>query len=128
MWWHNLIVLHAAVLPVVLWIDAGLRTRRSVPLRRGLMAYLVLELVLLVGLALGGEWFRRPVPGSTGEVPVADHEIRLALPAIRYDRHHWPRVNTFFYETYMRPFLIPASGQSEGEPLEATKDASASPR
>ena len=56
--WQGLIVLHAAVLPVVLWLEALSRTRIRRGVARGLRAFLAVEVVLLVALMLGGPHYR----------------------------------------------------------------------
>jgi hypothetical protein len=103
MWWHNLIVLHAAVLPVVLWTMAIWRTRRAPVVRRGLAAYAALSVVLLLGMAFGGEQFmhgpRKPGP----RLPGVYHGIQSDLGLTEFDRAHWPRKDGFFYQTYMQP-------------------------
>lgn len=57
--WQSLIALHAAVLPLVLWLHAALRSRRAVWFRRGLQAYAALSLVLLLGMAAGSGMYRK---------------------------------------------------------------------
>lgn len=64
MYWQALVVLHAAVLPVVLWAGALARTRRARQVRRGMWACAAAEAALLLALALGGLHYR--CAGHTG--------------------------------------------------------------
>jgi hypothetical protein len=107
MWWHNLIVLHAAVLPLLLWTDALLRTRRAAVVRRGLAAYLLLSVLLLLGLTVGSEQYLSPEDGTVAADAKVDLQIRQDLPRIGFNRRHWPRKGTFFYDTYLRQFELP---------------------
>lgn len=58
MMWQGLILLHAAVLPVVLWAGALDRTRRSGWVSKGIWACMVTEIVLLVAIAFGNPQYR----------------------------------------------------------------------
>jgi hypothetical protein len=57
-WWHNLIALHAAVLPLLLWGDVLLRSRRALLARRALAAWLAVGVFVLVAMSLAGEHYR----------------------------------------------------------------------
>jgi len=57
-WWHNLIALHAAVLPLLLWGDVLLRSPRALLARRVLAAYLAVGVFVLVAMSLAGEHYR----------------------------------------------------------------------
>jgi len=109
MWWHNLVILQAAVLPVLLWGDALLHTRVAPLVRRGLVAYLVLSLVLLVGMAVGSEQYLYGGDILPNPAP-ANLEIRRDIPASPFNSEHFPRRTDFFYQTYMRPYEFPAEG------------------
>jgi len=120
MWWHNLIVLHAAVLPIVLWSDALLRTRRAPAVRRGMAPYLALSVILL-GMALGSNQYRRGGRDAQAMVLGTDHEILRDLRlteccdiSVDPATGLWPRKNSPFYMLYVRPFTIPPPDQREG--------------
>lgn len=65
MMWQGLILLHAAVLPVVLWLGSLSRTRLAPRVLLGARIYGGLEVALLLALALGGFHYR--CGGHTGE-------------------------------------------------------------
>lgn len=58
MMWQALILLHAAILPVVLWAGALARTHRRPRVEKGMRIYAGAEIVLLVLLALGSPQYR----------------------------------------------------------------------
>jgi hypothetical protein len=58
MMWQALLVLHAAVLPLALWGETLLRSRRRVAARRAAVAWTGLALVIAVALAGGGPHYR----------------------------------------------------------------------
>jgi len=116
MWWHNLIAFHAAVLPVVLWGGALLRTRHAPRVRRAIAAYAGLSVVLLLGMAFGADQYRHG-----GREPQrwvlhrSDHvvrDLRLTEYGIVIDSEGgwWPINNELLYEEYVRPFLLPPPG------------------
>lgn len=56
--WQGLIVLHAAVLPVVLWLEALGRTRIRFRVAKGVRVFLGVEIALLLAILLGGPHYR----------------------------------------------------------------------
>ena len=58
MMWQALLLLHAAVLPVVLWAGALGRTRRRPLVEKGMRIYAIAEIALLVVIALGSPQYR----------------------------------------------------------------------
>jgi hypothetical protein len=58
MMWQALIILHAAVLPLVLWTGALVRSRWSERVSRGLWIYAAASLALLVLIPLGSTHYR----------------------------------------------------------------------
>jgi hypothetical protein len=113
-WWHNLIALHAAVLPLVLAADAVLATPRAHWMRRGIAAWAALSVLLLLGMAFASDQYRRGGRDPIAYVLEWDHEmardLRLAeCCGIPVDpvKGAWPRKNSYFYVHYVRPFLIP---------------------
>ncbi len=57
--WQGFIVLHAAVLPLVLWVETLLRSRARSWAARGTLAYAATAAVLLVTMAIGTPLYRR---------------------------------------------------------------------
>ena len=64
MMWQALIVLHAAVLPVVFWGETLWRTRRSTAVRRAAAAWVVVVLVFGMAMSLGSPLYRRGGRGA----------------------------------------------------------------
>jgi hypothetical protein len=58
MMWQGLILLHAAVLPVILWAGALSRTRFATWVARGTWAYAAVEITLLLAIAFGNPQYR----------------------------------------------------------------------
>jgi hypothetical protein len=58
MMWQGLILLHAAVLPCVLWAGSLARTRQASRVWRGMWVWAVAELVVLVLIPLGSTHYR----------------------------------------------------------------------
>ena len=58
MYWQGLILIHAAVLPVVLWLGALLRTRRAPQVRAAAWTWATLAVVLGLGMAFGSPNYR----------------------------------------------------------------------
>jgi len=58
MMWQALIVLHAAVLPLVLWAGVLGRSRHAGRVSRGLWIYAAAEIVLLLLIPLGSTHYR----------------------------------------------------------------------
>jgi len=113
-WWHNLIGLHATLLPMLLWSDALFRTRRAPAVRRWMAAYLALSVVLLLGMAFGSEQYRRNGRDVKPLIVDTDHEMLHDLRLteccniiVDPEKGLWPRKGSYFYESYVRPFTIP---------------------
>jgi hypothetical protein len=64
MMWQGLILLHAAILPVILWAGALGRSRLAPRVLKATRAYAVAEIALLVAMALGSSQYR--CAGHTG--------------------------------------------------------------
>jgi len=114
MWWHNLVVFHAAALPVVLWAGALMRTRWAGLVRRAAAAWVVVAVILLAGIAVGGEQFRPPDPEAVRTASPPGHEL---LRDLRLDRFGWtnvPRQEAYFYRKYMSRYELPGAG--DGDP------------
>lgn len=58
MMWQALIILHAAVLPLLLWTGALLRSRRSGLVARGVWIYAAVSFVILILIPLGSTHYR----------------------------------------------------------------------
>jgi hypothetical protein len=58
MMWQGLILLHAAILPVILWLGTLGRSRIAPRLLKPLWIYAAVEIVLLVAIAFGNPQFR----------------------------------------------------------------------
>jgi hypothetical protein len=117
MYWHNLIALHASVLPVVLWVDALLRTRHAATARKWGAVYFAFTVAFLVAMAIGGSDFRTSGYQSQG-IPDRDHELLLDLGMLDIGARRspgWPREERFFYQTYMKQYEIPGSPTSSAE-------------
>jgi hypothetical protein len=114
MYWHNLIAFHAAVLPMVMWVDALSRTRRAALVRRAVGAYLSLSLVFLLGMSVGADIFRPSGRHAVAFTPHTDHELLhdLGLDA-HPNRRPWPRQEGYFYRAYASPYEIPADSPSD---------------
>jgi hypothetical protein len=113
-WWHNLVSLHAAVLPLVFWAVAILETPRAPWMRRGIVAWGALALVLILGMAFGSNMYRRGGREAVAFVLESDHQMLhdLALTerwqiSVDAERGAWPRKNSYFYVRHVRPFMIP---------------------
>ena len=65
MMWQGLILLHAAILPVILWVGALGRSRWAARVAMGTRGYAAVEIALLVAMALGGSQYR--CSGHDGE-------------------------------------------------------------
>jgi len=117
MYWHNLIALHATVLPVVLWVDALLRTRHAPSVRRWAAAYFAFTVAFLVAMAIGSPDFRTTGLESQG-VPDRDHELLFDLGMLEFGAKRnpgWPREERFFYQTYMKQYEIPGDSTSPAD-------------
>ena len=109
MWWHNLIALHAAIIPVILWTVAVQKTPRATLAGKTSLAYAIVAIVLCLGMALGGAHYRRG-----GEQPVSFPEAghrRLAEDLALYDcctpsDMKWKPKQKFFYWNYLYRYLI----------------------
>jgi hypothetical protein len=117
MYWHNLIAFHAAVLPMVLWVDALSRTRRAPLVRHAVAAHLSLSLVFLLGMSVGADIFRAGGRHAVAFTPHTDHELLhdLGLDA-HPNRRPWPRQEGYFYRVYASPYEIPAESPLEAPP------------
>jgi len=120
MWWHNLIALHATLLPMLLWSDDLLRTRRASAVRRWMAFYLVLSVVLVLGIAFGSNQYRRGGRDAKALVLDTDHEMLHDLRltecrdiSVDPQTGFWPRKGSYFYMLYVRPFTIPSPDQEE---------------
>lgn len=58
MMWQGLILLHAAVLPVILWLGPLGRTRFAPSIAKGTWIYAAVEIALLVAIAFGNPQYR----------------------------------------------------------------------
>ena len=58
MMWQGLIVLHAAILPVILWLGSLSRTRFAPRVVKGTWIYAAAEIALLVAMAFGNPQYR----------------------------------------------------------------------
>src|SRR6185295_5011539 len=58
MMWQGLIVLHAAILPVILWLGALGRSRFASRVAKGTWSYAAAEIALLVAMAFGNPQYR----------------------------------------------------------------------
>jgi hypothetical protein len=83
-------------------------------MRRGIAAWAVLSVLLLLGMAFASDQYRRGGRDPIAYVLESDHEmardLRLAeCCGIPVDpaKGAWPRKNSYFYVHYVRPFLIP---------------------
>jgi len=112
MWWHNLIALHAAVLPVVLLCDTLARTRRAELLRRVCAVHAGLSAVLLLGMAFGADQYRVGGRGtqadSMWEHPMP-RDLRLdECCGVVFDLEpatNWRgKEGEYFYRTYLLPY------------------------
>jgi hypothetical protein len=65
MMWQGLVVLHAAILPLVFWVALLARSRWSARVLTGVRAYAAAEVVLLLAIAFGAAQYR--CSGHTGE-------------------------------------------------------------
>lgn len=123
-WWHNLIALHAAVLPLVLAADYLLATPRAPWLWRGIAAWAALSVLLLLAMAFASDQYRRGGRDPVTYVLESDHEmvrdLRLAeccgIP-VDPEKGAWPRKDSYFYVHYIRPFLIPPPSPDEAPPV-----------
>jgi hypothetical protein len=114
MWWHNLILFHATLLPVVLWLSALLRTSYAPRVRMGLQAYTAAAVVLLLGMTLASEHYRHG--GREPEAWVLQRSDRIVrdLNLERYgisidpEGGSYPINNGFFYTRYVAPFELPS--------------------
>jgi hypothetical protein len=109
MYWHNLIALHATVLPVVLWVDALLRTPHAATVRKGMAVYLGLSVTFLLAMAIGSPDFRTTGLESQG-IPDRDHELLIDLGMLELGVRRdpgWAREERYFYQTYMKQYEIP---------------------
>lgn len=120
MWWHNLIALHATVLPIMLWSDALLRTHRAPAVRRWMAFYLAFSVVLLLGIAFGSNQYRGGGRDAKALVVDTDHEMLHDLRlteccdiSVDPQTGLWPRKGSYFYMLYVRPFTIPPPDQKE---------------
>jgi len=58
MMWQGLIVLHAAILPVILWLGPLAKTRFEPRVVKGTWIYAAMEIALLVAMAFGNPQYR----------------------------------------------------------------------
>jgi hypothetical protein len=84
MQWQGFSVVHAAVLPLVLWGGALLRTRRKVVVRRLARVHVAVAIVLLVGMAMGSPMYRR---GGRESVAIALRGDRPMYHELGFLRH-----------------------------------------
>jgi hypothetical protein len=66
MMWHALIALHAAVLPVVFWVERLWRRRPATRIRLAVAVYAALLFVVMVGMAFGSPLYRKGGRGAWG--------------------------------------------------------------
>jgi len=59
MMWHALIAMHAAVLPVVFWVEQRWRTRQTSRNRLAVVVYSMLLFVVMIGMAFGSPLYRK---------------------------------------------------------------------
>jgi len=122
-WWHNLIALHAAVLPLVLGADALLASPRTPWVRRGMAAWAALSVILLLGMAFASDQYRQGGRDPVEYVLESDHEMVRDLGladccgvSLDPEKGAWPRKNSYFYVHYVRPFLIPPPAPDDALP------------
>jgi len=82
--WHLVITLHAACLPVALWLEASLLARRKW-LRGIAPAFIVLQVFITVVIGLGNPQFTQPVDAQ---------EVEQRLPSELRGLLRWPRGST----------------------------------
>lgn len=127
MWWHNLVAMHAAAIPVVLWADDLMRTRFAGYVRGAMMVCVPLSVVLMLGIAFGGEYHRGPPSPIT---MTSRHEMLQQVRIQPFHSDKLPRTDEFFYEHFMRPYELPPVGDPDDstssaespQPAELTED------
>jgi hypothetical protein len=73
--WQGFVVMHAAVLPLVLWVETLLRSRARAWAARGTLAYAVVVSLLLVVMAVGTPLFRRGGRDAVSATVAAPHAM-----------------------------------------------------
>ncbi len=84
MQWQGFSVLHAAVLPLVLWAGVLLRTRRSGLVRSLARVHAATAVVLLLGMAFGSPMYRRGGREAAGIVVGEDHPMYHELGILQH--------------------------------------------
>ena len=82
--WQGFVVLHVAVLPVVLFAAACLRSRRRVVVRRIAAAWLVVSVIVATAMAFGAPLYRR---GGRAARTAALHTDHPMLEELGISRH-----------------------------------------
>jgi hypothetical protein len=78
MMWHALIAMHAAVLPVVFWVEKQWRMRQASRIRLAVVAYSILLFLVMVGMAFGSPLYRKGGRGAWG--------ISVSEPHVMFER------------------------------------------
>jgi len=112
MWWHNLIILHAAIIPIVLWCDALLRTPKASMVVKAELSYALVTIILCIGMALGSAHYRRggsnPVMFLQPERHQMIEDLGLNQCCISEDVV-WKAKQMYFYRAYLSPYVLPDS-------------------
>ena len=114
MWWHNLIAFHAALLPVLVWITHLRAGPREKVVRRLMAACGVLAVVILLGMAVASEPYRRGGRKGMRVFVNRDHEMirdlslreRTSVKLIP-DRSPTARMDNYFWRHYMKRYELP---------------------
>ncbi len=84
MQWQGFTVVHAAVLPLVMWTAALLRSRRKVTVRRLARVHLAWTLVLVVCMSLGSPMYRRGGRDTPALALLHDHPMLHELGILEH--------------------------------------------
>jgi hypothetical protein len=90
MMWHALIVLHAAILPVVLWLGALWRTRWATRARVAVLIHAIVLVLIGLGMTFGTPMYRK---GGRDGVGVVVSEPHPMLDRLGVSRHGTVRVD-----------------------------------
>jgi len=111
MWWHNLIIFHAALIPLLMWSVTWPSYKNKI--RMGKVAYTAVCVFLLLGMSVASERYRRG--GRGGLVTyLRAHEILEDIPLericdFRPDPDAWPNQEKLFYRKYLARYRLPES-------------------
>ena len=114
-WWHNLVALHASLIPVLLWTTAMGRTRHARLVARSARVYAAASILLCLGMALGSAHYRRGGYRAVTFPQAERHQMIEDLglnECCTPNEKHWKPKQMYFYRNYLAPYVLPEKSES----------------